>query len=186
MYRANNIWVKSCRTGKKCLKCPNFTLTQRLALSKPSILQTWVFCPAGILLLAHPHKNFHLPGLPGNVCRKGLKFPENPGNLNWWNCNIILMSINEAYLVALRATVTLTYIPWDTHWWLVDSMTHFLDLLRHFLGILDGFLDLFWSKYWYFNTDLFILFWVSRVLLCIIVIMVIMYCIVLSITKNQQ
>ena len=57
------IWVKSCRTGKKCLKCLNFTLTQRLALSKPSILQTWVFCPAGILLLAHPHKNFHLPGL---------------------------------------------------------------------------------------------------------------------------
>ena len=80
-YQFVYIWVKSCRTGKKCLKCPNFTLTQRLALSKPSILQTWVFCPAGILLLAHPHKNFHLPGLPGNVCRKGLKFPENPGNL---------------------------------------------------------------------------------------------------------
>ena len=105
------IWVKSCRTGKKCLKCPKFTLTQRVTLSKPSILQTWVFYPAGNLCLEHPHKNFHLPGMPGNVCRKGLKFPETPGNLNWWNCNIILMSINEAYLVALRATVTLTYIP---------------------------------------------------------------------------
>ena len=33
------IWVKSCRTGKKCLKCPNFTLTPRVFLSKPSILQ---------------------------------------------------------------------------------------------------------------------------------------------------
>ena len=48
---------------------------------------------------------------PGNVYRKLLKFPENPGNLNWWNCNIILMTINEAHLVAIRATITLTYIP---------------------------------------------------------------------------
>ena len=38
------IWVKSCRMGKKC---PNFTLTQRVALSKPSILQTWGFYPIG-------------------------------------------------------------------------------------------------------------------------------------------
>ena len=91
--------------GKKCLKCPNFTLTQRVTLSKPSILQTWVFYPAGNLCLEHPHKNFHLPGMPGNVCRKGLKFPETPGNLNWWNCNVILMTINQAYLV------TFSYIP---------------------------------------------------------------------------
>ena len=49
--------------------------------------------------------------LPGNVCRKLFKFPENPGNLNWWNCNIILMTINKAYLGTLRAMVTLTYIP---------------------------------------------------------------------------
>ena len=37
--------------------------------------------------------------LPGNVCRKRLKFPE------------ILLTINEAYLFALSTTVTLTYIP---------------------------------------------------------------------------
>ena len=48
---------------------------------------------------------------PRNVCRKGLKLPDIPGNLSWLNCKIILMTINEAYLVALRATVTLTYIP---------------------------------------------------------------------------
>ena len=53
----------------------------------------------------------NLSGAPRNVCRKGLKLPDIPGNLNWLNCNIILMTINEAYLVALRATVTLTYIP---------------------------------------------------------------------------
>ena len=53
----------------------------------------------------------NLPGAPINVCRKGLKLPDISGNLNWLNCNIILMTINEAYLVALRATVTLTYIP---------------------------------------------------------------------------
>ena len=51
-------------------KCPNFTLTQRVALSKPSILQTWVFYPAGNLYLDHPHKNFYLPGMSGNVYRK--------------------------------------------------------------------------------------------------------------------
>ena len=72
------IWVKSCRTEKKCLKCPKLPFTPRVALSKPSILQTWVFYPAGDL-----HKNFQLPGMPRNVCRKGLKFPEIPGNLNW-------------------------------------------------------------------------------------------------------
>ena len=78
---------------------------------QPFILQTWVFYPAGNPCLDHPHKNFHLPGMPGNVCRKRLKFPETPGNLYWWNCNIIPMTINEAYLVALRPTVSLTYVP---------------------------------------------------------------------------
>ena len=29
------------------------------------------------------YQYFQLPGMPGNVCRKGLKFPEIPGNLNW-------------------------------------------------------------------------------------------------------
>ena len=53
----------------------------------------------------------NLPGAPRNVCRKGLKLPDISGNLNWLNCNIILMTINEAYLVALSATDTLTYIP---------------------------------------------------------------------------
>ena len=51
------IWVKSCRTEKKCSECPNFTLTQRFTLSKPSILQTWVFYPVGYLCLGH------LPGV---------------------------------------------------------------------------------------------------------------------------
>ena len=64
------IWVKSCRTGKKCSECLNFTLTQRVALSKPSILQTWVFYPVGYLCLGHLHKNFHLPG----TIFKALKF----------------------------------------------------------------------------------------------------------------
>ena len=74
--------------------------------------------------------------LPGNVCRKVLKFPENPGNPNVWTCNIILMTINEAYLVALSATVTSNYIPmmtpglldtfpgasWDISWvyWIIS------------------------------------------------------------------
>ena len=48
--------------------------------------------------------------MTGNVCRKGLKFPVISGNLNWWNCHVILMTINKAYLVALRATVPITYI----------------------------------------------------------------------------
>ena len=41
-------------------------------------------------------------------------FPEIPGNPNWSTCNIILMTINEAYLVALSATVTSNYIPMMT------------------------------------------------------------------------
>ena len=65
-----------------------------------------------------------------------VKCQEIPGNLNCWKCNIILMTINEAYLVALSATVTLTYIPvmkpglldtfpgasWDISWayWIVS------------------------------------------------------------------
>ena len=74
--------------------------------------------------------------LLGNVCRKWLKFPETPGNPNWWTCNIILMTMHEAYLVALSATVTSTYIPvmtpglldtfpgasWDISWayWIIS------------------------------------------------------------------
>ena len=60
------IWGK----GKKALKCPNFTLTQRVTLSKPAILQTWLFYPVGYLCLGHLHKNFHFPG----TIFKGLKF----------------------------------------------------------------------------------------------------------------
>ena len=52
----------------------------------------------------------NLPGAPRNVWQV-LKLPDISGNLNWLNCNIILMTINEAYLLALKATVTLTYIP---------------------------------------------------------------------------
>ena len=51
-------------------ECLNLTLTQRVAQSKPSILQTWVFYPVGYLCLGHLHKNFHLPG----TIFKGLKF----------------------------------------------------------------------------------------------------------------
>ena len=64
------IWVKSCRTVKKCSECPNFTLTQKVTLSKPSIPQTWVFYPFGYLCLGHLHKNFDFPG----TIFKGLKF----------------------------------------------------------------------------------------------------------------
>ena len=46
----------------------------------PSNLPFWIL---GDLDMANLHKNFQLPGMPGNVCRKGLKFPEIPGNLNW-------------------------------------------------------------------------------------------------------
>ena len=53
------------------------------------------------------------------------------------------MTINEAYLVALRATITLTYVPVMTPG-LYDTMTRFLPILRHFLAILDGFLGHFW------------------------------------------
>ena len=58
---------------------------------------------------------------------------------------LLLMTINEAYLVALIATVTLTYIP--VQWWLLDSMTRFLGYLWRFLGISDGFLDQSTVKY---------------------------------------
>ena len=46
----------------------------------PSNLPFWIL---GDFDSATLHKNFQLPGMPGNVCRKGLKFPEIPGNLNW-------------------------------------------------------------------------------------------------------
>ena len=72
----------------------------------------------------------NLSGAPRNVCRKGLKLPDIPGNLNWWNCNIILMTINEAYLFALSTTVTLTYIPVMTP------------------GLLDTFLGASWDISW--------------------------------------
>ena len=72
---------------KKCSECPKFIPTQRVVLSKPSILQTWVFYPAGNLLYAHLYKDFPPSGTPGNVCRKDFLFPVIPGNLNWWNPN---------------------------------------------------------------------------------------------------
>ena len=69
------------RDGKKCSECLNFTLTQRVTLSKPFIIQTWVFYPVGYQCLGHLH-NFHLPG----TTFKGLKFK---GKIikNWpfWN-----------------------------------------------------------------------------------------------------
>ena len=52
------------------------------------------------------------------------------------NCNIILMAVNDAYLVAPGGSVvTFNYIP--------VTMTSFLGLLRYFFGISDGFLDHF-------------------------------------------
>ena len=78
--------------------------------------------------------------LPGNVCRKWLKFPETPGNPNWWTCNIILKTINEAYLVALSATVTSTYIPVMTP------------------GLLDTFPGAYWDislAYWIISWTIF-------------------------------
>ena len=81
------------------------------------------------------------------------------------------MTINEAYLVALRATVTLTYIPvmapglYDTFPWPPET----------FPGHIRWFPGPFLIEILVFYTDLFILFWVSRVLLCIIDIMVIMW-----------
>ena len=62
-------------------------------------------------------------------------------------------------MVALRATVTLTYIP---------VMTRFLGLLGHFMGILDGFLIHFFGE----NIDIFAkigsqIYRVSEVLLCV-------------------
>ncbi len=56
------IWVKSCRTGKKCFKWYNLTLTPRDVLAKPFILQTWVFYPVGLLSPGHLHKDWQLPG----------------------------------------------------------------------------------------------------------------------------
>ena len=49
-------------------------------MAGPSNLPFWIL---GDLYSVITHKNVHLPGMPGNVCRKGLKFPEIPGNLNW-------------------------------------------------------------------------------------------------------
>ena len=42
------------------------------AVNLPRV-QTWAFYPVDFLSRGHLHKNFHLPGMPGNVCRKGLK-----------------------------------------------------------------------------------------------------------------
>ena len=147
--RTWHIWFKSCRTGKKCSECPNLTLSPRVALSKPSILQTWVFYPVGNLWLEHPHKNCPLPGTPGNMCRKLLKFPETPGNFNWWNCNIILMTIDKVYLVAIRATVILTFIPVMVRG-LYDT---FPESFPGYIGPFPHFLDLCWRKYWYLTLD---------------------------------
>ena len=44
-------------------------------MSKPYILQTWVFYPVDYLYRAHLHKNFQLPRTLGNICRRGSKFP---------------------------------------------------------------------------------------------------------------
>ena len=46
--------------------------------------------------------------MPENVCRKGLKFPEIPGN--------------EVYLVALRATFTVNYIQVLTPAQVINSL----------------------------------------------------------------
>ena len=43
-----HIWVKSCRTGKKCSKCPKTALTQRVVLAKRLVLAT---CPFGFLAI---------------------------------------------------------------------------------------------------------------------------------------
>ena len=41
--------------------------------------------------LGHLYKNFHHPGMPGNACRKGLKFPKIVKEilrltLDWFHC----------------------------------------------------------------------------------------------------
>ena len=55
-------WVKSCRTRN--LKFHNLSLsdTPSVALSKPSIRQTWLSYPVGDLVSAHLHKTFQPPG----------------------------------------------------------------------------------------------------------------------------
>ena len=90
--------------------------------------------------------------LPGGLCRRWLKFPEAPGGPGWWTCNMVIMTIHEAYLVALGTTITLTCVPvmapgfldtfpwasWDTSWayWNV-SWT-----------IFDGNIDILPPDYW--------------------------------------
>ena len=59
------------------------------------------------------------------------------------------MTINEAHLLALRATITLTYIPVITPG-LYDTFAAHPD--TYFLAILDGFLGCFWWKYGHFST----------------------------------
>ena len=68
------IWAKSCRTGKKCFEWYNLTLTPRVALSKPFILQTWVFYLVGLLYPGHLHKNLQLPGTIFKGWKVSLKF----------------------------------------------------------------------------------------------------------------
>ena len=75
-----NIWVKSCRTGKKCFKWPNLTLTPRDVLAKPFILQTWVFYPVGLLSPGHLHKDWQLPG----TIFKGWKV-----SLEFWHLGVL-------------------------------------------------------------------------------------------------
>ena len=45
-YELLHIWVKSCRTGKKCSKCHKTALTKRVVLAKRLVLAT---CPFGFL-----------------------------------------------------------------------------------------------------------------------------------------
>ena len=99
--------------------------------------------------VGHLYKNFQLPGTPGNLCRNGLKFPEITGILNWWNCNIILMTIDKVYLVAIRATVILTFIPVMVRG-LYDT---FPESFPGYIGPFPHFLDLCWRKYWYLTLD---------------------------------
>ena len=58
--------------GKKRLKCPDFTLTPRVALSKPFILLTWVFYPVGDLYIAPTcTRIFSFLGRQETCARKG-------------------------------------------------------------------------------------------------------------------
>ena len=83
---------------------------------------------------------------PGNVCRKGLKFPWLSGNIDSLAPTTGTFPDHWSHFLYLRDT----YMDLQTN--ALNPLTHFLDILTRFLDILDHFLGKFSGlNYQYFH-----------------------------------